>query len=139
MSAQGTAQKRAGKRREPKAAPLKLDSRSLYETCADVLSREIAQGVLKPGQRLASERALATTLGFTRLTVRRALQELAERGLLEPDERRGWQVCGGPVSEQRQCRSPRVERRPGASRAPCPAPRQGHRSPCAQACCHCAR
>src|ERR1700741_2425533 len=99
MSAQVLAQKRAGKRREPKAGPLKLDSRSLYETCADVLGREIAQGGLKPGQRLASERALADSLGFTRLTVRRALQELAERGLLEPDERRGWQVSGGPVSE----------------------------------------
>src|ERR1043165_872249 len=92
MSKQAAAQKRAGKQPEPKSSSLKLDSRSLYEACADVLSREIAQGVLKPGQRLASERALADTLGFTRLTVRRALQELAERGLLEPDERRGWQV-----------------------------------------------
>src|SRR5258708_15331325 len=82
-----------------RSSPLKLDSRSLYESCADVLSREIAQGVLKPGQRLASERSLAEALGFTRLTVRRALMELAERGLLEPDERRGWQVRGGPVSE----------------------------------------
>jgi DNA-binding GntR family transcriptional regulator len=99
MSAPAPAQKRSGKRREPRAAPLKLDSRSLYESCADALSREITQGALKPGQRLASERALAESLGFTRLTVRRALQELAERGLLEPDERRGWQVCGGPVSE----------------------------------------
>src|SRR5882757_5617587 len=82
-----------------RSSPPKLDSRSLYESCADVLSREIAQGVLQPGQRLASERSLAETLGFTRLTVRRALMELAKRGLLEPDERRGWQVRGGPVSE----------------------------------------
>src|SRR5258708_28838495 len=82
-----------------RSAPPKLDSRSLYESCADVLSREIAQGVLQPGQRLASERSLAETLGFTRLTVRRALIELAKRGLLEPDERRGWQVRGGPGSQ----------------------------------------
>jgi len=80
-------------------ASRRLDSRSLYESCADVLSHEIAQGTLRPGQRLASERALADALGFTRLTVRRALQELAERGQLELDERRGWQVRGGPVSE----------------------------------------
>ena len=84
---------------ESSSAPLKLDSRSLYEACADVLTREISQGVLKPGQRLASERALAEALGFTRLTARRALMELGNRGLLEPDERRGWQVRGGPVSE----------------------------------------
>src|SRR5882724_237171 len=82
-----------------KSSAPRLDSRSLYESCADALSSEIAQGTLQPGQRLASERSLADTLGFTRLTVRRALRELAERGLLEPDERRGWQVRGGPVSE----------------------------------------
>jgi GntR family transcriptional regulator len=99
MTRQSPAQKRVEKERVAKSPSLKLDARSLYETCADVLSREIAQGGLKPGQRLASERALADKLGFTRLTVRRALQELAERGLLEPDERRGWQVAGGPVSE----------------------------------------
>src|ERR1700676_2772556 len=91
-----TAQKRST---GAKSSSANLDSRSLYESCADTLSREIAQGVLQPGQRLASERSLAEALGFTRLTVRRALQELAERGVLEPDERRGWQVRGGPVSE----------------------------------------
>lgn len=79
--------------------PPKLHSRSLYESCADALIHQINQGQLKPGQRLASERALADALGFTRLTVRRALMELANRGLLEADERRGWQVRGGPVSE----------------------------------------
>lgn len=100
MPRQTPAQRPVRKQRGVSQSPsLKLDSRSLYEACADALSREIAQGVLKPGQRLASERSLADTLGFTRLTVRRALQDLAERGLLEPDERRGWQVCGGPVSE----------------------------------------
>jgi len=71
----------------------------LYEACAEQLAREISQGTLKPGQRLPSERSIAEALGFTRLTARRALQALAKRGLLEPDERRGWQVRGGPVSE----------------------------------------
>ena len=77
----------------------KLNTQSLYETCASALNREIATGVLQPGQRLPSERSLGDALGFTRLTVRRALRVLAERGLLEPDERRGWQVRGGLVSE----------------------------------------
>ena len=71
----------------------------MYEACAEQLAREISQGTLLPGQRLPSERTLAEALGYTRLTARRALQALAERGLLEPDERRGWQVRGGPVSE----------------------------------------
>ena len=100
MSRQTRTRKRALIDGEVSAATVvKMDARALYEACAEALAREIITGVLKPGQRLASERALAGTLGFTRLTVRRALRELAERGLLEPDERRGWQVAGGPVSE----------------------------------------
>jgi len=76
-----------------------LNGRSLYESCAEVLMREITNGSLRSGQRLPSERSLAEALGFTRLTVRRALRALSEKGLLEPDERRGWQVRGGQVSE----------------------------------------
>lgn len=70
----------------------------LYEQCADRLADEIRQGRLRPGAHLPSERALAEDLGFTRLTVRRALSILAEDGALEP-ARRGWRVADGPVSE----------------------------------------
>ena len=77
----------------------RLNTTSLYETCATALNREIETGALRPGQRLPSERSLGDALGFTRLTVRRALQVLAQRGLLEPDERRGWQVRSGQVSD----------------------------------------
>jgi DNA-binding GntR family transcriptional regulator len=84
------------RRRSPLAT---LNATSLYETCAAALNREIETGALRPGQRLPSERSLGDALGFTRLTVRRALQVLAERGLLEPDERRGWQVRSGQVSD----------------------------------------
>lgn len=76
-----------------------LDARALYEVCAERVAREISVGTLRPGQRLPSERALAEALGYTRLTARRALKLLGERGLIEPDDRRGWQVRGGPVSE----------------------------------------
>ena len=87
-------------RRSPRRSPLaRLNGAALYETCAALLNREIETGVLKPGQRLPSERSLGEALGFTRLTVRRALQVLAQRGLLEPDERRGWQVRSGQVSD----------------------------------------
>lgn len=82
-----------------RSALAKLSTQSLYESCASALNREIATGALQPGQRLPSERSLGDALGFSRLTVRRALHVLAERGLLEPDERRGWQVRGGLVSE----------------------------------------
>ncbi|MGH8203662.1 MAG: GntR family transcriptional regulator [Steroidobacteraceae bacterium] len=85
------------RRRRPQLA--RLNATSLYETCATALNREIETGALRPGQRLPSERSLGDALGFTRLTVRRALQVLAQRGLLEPDERRGWQVRSGQVSD----------------------------------------
>lgn len=88
------------KRNRAAKSPLaKLNTRSLYESCASVLSREIATGTLPPGQRLPSERSLGEALGFSRLTVRRALHALAERGQLERDERRGWQVRSEQVSE----------------------------------------
>lgn len=91
----------ARNRRPATKSPLgNLNAQSLYESCADILRREIASGALAPGQRLPSERSLATALGYTRLTVRRALRALADRRVLEPDERRGWQVRGGPVSER---------------------------------------
>src|ERR1700741_452698 len=88
------------RRRRRVPSPLaRLSTTSLYETCATALNREIETGTLRPGQRLPSERSLGDALGFTRLTVRRALQVLAQRGLLEPDERRGWQVRSGQVSD----------------------------------------
>src|ERR1700754_3636793 len=86
-------------RRRASPSLARLNTTSLYETCATALNREIETGALLPGQRLPSERSLGDALGFTRLTVRRALQVLAQRGLLEPDERRGWQVRSGQVSD----------------------------------------
>jgi GntR family transcriptional regulator len=80
-------------RTRPRSPLARLSTSALYESCASALNREIETGTLRPGQRLPSERSLGDALGFTRLTVRRALQVLAQRGLLEPDERRGWQVC----------------------------------------------
>jgi GntR family transcriptional regulator len=87
------------RRRRTRPSLAALSTTSLYETCATALNREIETGALRPGQRLPSERSLGDALGFTRLTVRRALQVLAKRGLLEPDERRGWQVRSGQVSD----------------------------------------
>src|SRR5262245_66045760 len=86
-------------RRRARSTLARLNTTSLYETCATALNREIEAGALRPGQRLPSERSLGDALGFTGLTARRALQVLAERGLLEPDERRGWEVPSGRVSD----------------------------------------
>lgn len=71
----------------------------LYERCLDLVAAEIQNGSLAPGARLPSERSIAESLGFTRLTVRRALIAMAEEGLVTRAPKRGWQVATGPLSE----------------------------------------
>lgn len=61
--------------------PVKL--RSGGEHVADRLVTAIALGEFVPGQRLPSERELASTLGVSRTTVREAVQRLAALGYVE--------------------------------------------------------
>jgi GntR family transcriptional regulator, transcriptional repressor for pyruvate dehydrogenase complex len=61
--------------------PVKL--RSGGEHVADRLVTAIALGEFVPGQRLPSERDLASTLGISRTTVREAIQRLAALGYVE--------------------------------------------------------
>lgn len=62
------------------------------------LETDIATGRLTPGERLAPERQLGARLDVARNTLRRALIDLAERGLLISRDRSGWFVKGGPVT-----------------------------------------
>jgi DNA-binding GntR family transcriptional regulator len=48
-----------------------------------VLRDEIARGALVPGDPLPSEQSLCDQFGVSRITVRRALADLAEQGLIE--------------------------------------------------------
>lgn len=59
----------------------------------------IAAGTLKPGDRLPPERVLLEELQVSRATVRRALSQLVEDGLLDASPGRGWFVRSGPLSE----------------------------------------
>ncbi len=59
----------------------------LYQQLAELLSREIAGGVLEPGGRLPSEPELARQHSIGRPTVRQATELLVQRGLIE--RRRG--------------------------------------------------
>ncbi len=51
-----------------------------YQQVAADIARKIAGGVLKPGERLSSVRALAEEYGTTSATVQRGLGVLAEEG-----------------------------------------------------------
>ncbi len=54
----------------------------LTDSVANELEKRILEGSLKPGDRLASERALALDLGVSRPSLREAIQKLVSKGLL---------------------------------------------------------
>ena len=54
-----------------------------YQAVYDDLLERVRQGVLRPGQRLSPERTLCREFGVSMITVRRALQMLAEEGVIE--------------------------------------------------------
>jgi GntR family transcriptional regulator len=54
----------------------------LYEQAAEYVAGQIAAGELAPGQKLPAERDLADEWGIGYQTVRRAMRELRERGLV---------------------------------------------------------
>ena len=63
------------------------------------LHESLSTGRWAAGSRLPSERNLADELGVSRATVRQALFELADVGLLEPSAQRGWFVKRQRISE----------------------------------------
>lgn len=60
---------------------------------------EILDGTLRPGDRIPSERDLADRFRVSRVTVRRALGELAEKGLIDSQHGRGTFVAAPPLGE----------------------------------------
>jgi len=69
----------------------------LYEQAADYVAAEIAQGRLKPGQKLPDQRDLAEDWGIGYQTVRRTMRELSERGLVVSRVGKGTFITSGPV------------------------------------------
>ena len=53
---------------------------ALYQQVKDFVARKIADGSWKPGDRVPSEQELVAEFGMARMTVNRALRELAEQG-----------------------------------------------------------
>jgi GntR family transcriptional regulator len=68
----------------------------VFERVAAEIRRAIAEGEVRPGERLPLARDLATALGVNKSTVLRALRVLREEGLLEFRRGRGITVVGTP-------------------------------------------
>lgn len=72
----------------------------LYAQLASGLERAITSDALPAGSRLENEISLSERLGLSRPTVRRAIQELVDKGLLVRRRGIGTQVVHGAVARQ---------------------------------------
>jgi len=76
------------------------EAQPLYHRVYRLIADEIAAGAVRPGDRLPAERAIGERLGVSRVTVRRALRELADNGLIKSSTGRGSFVASlGQVGE----------------------------------------
>jgi GntR family transcriptional regulator len=71
----------------------------LWQRISGELEAEIAAGAPGHGQRLPSEAALCRRFGVSRVTLRTALAQLEQLGVVHPEAGRGWFV--GPAPAQR--------------------------------------
>lgn len=70
----------------------------MYARVADHVAARIAAGDLQPGAMLPSERDMAAEYGVALGTVRRAVGELRERGLVVTLAAKGTYVVEAPAS-----------------------------------------
>src|SRR3954454_2656549 len=70
-----------------------------YHEIATELRGRIAAGEFAGGRLLPSEAQLAETFAASRVTVRRALEELHEEGLVESRQGLGWFVAADPLRQ----------------------------------------
>lgn len=68
----------------------------VYVLVADDIAAKIAAGELAPGARLAGEADMAAEYGIAKMTVRRAVRELRERGLVRTVVGKGTYVIAHP-------------------------------------------
>jgi GntR family transcriptional regulator len=72
----------------------------LYARIETVLAREIAHGDLKVGDQLPTEDSLIVRFGVSRITVRRAIQNLVNRGLVEIRRGKGTFVAAPKFTQE---------------------------------------
>ena len=78
------------------------DSQPIYRQLADRLAAQLLDGHPPEGEALPSVRALASRYLINPLTVSRALQSLADEGLVEPRRGLGMYVQAGAAERLRR-------------------------------------
>src|SRR5215469_16109740 len=72
----------------------------LYARVETVLAKEISSGDLKVGDQLPTEDSLVARFGVSRITVRRAIQNLVSRGLVEIRRGKGTFVTAPKITQE---------------------------------------
>jgi GntR family transcriptional regulator len=72
----------------------------LYSRVETVLASEIADGGLRVGDQLPTEDSLISRFGVSRITVRRAIQNLVSRGLVEIRRGKGTFVAAPKITQE---------------------------------------
>ena len=70
-----------------------------YQPIADALTERIVDGGEAAGRLLPSEASLSEEFAVSRVTVRRALEQLRDNGLIDSRQGLGWFVAGAPVRQ----------------------------------------
>jgi GntR family transcriptional regulator len=70
---------------------------SLTQSCADAIATAITDGAYSPGAQLPAEAQMASNLGVSRATLRDALRQLQDRGLIIRRHGRGTFVAKRPI------------------------------------------
>jgi GntR family transcriptional repressor for pyruvate dehydrogenase complex len=73
----------------------KIKRVSVVEATVNYIKNQIAEGALKPGEQLPSERTLQTMLGVSRFTLREALARLSALGIVEITHGKGAFIAQG--------------------------------------------
>ncbi|SDF33381.1 GntR family transcriptional regulator, phosphonate transport system regulatory protein [Celeribacter baekdonensis] len=77
--------------------PRTMPRTPVWKSIAETLSEEIARGHYKPGDKLPTEAELSARFGVNRHTVRHALSDLGERGIVRSRRGAGVFVQSAPV------------------------------------------
>ncbi|MEE4543898.1 GntR family transcriptional regulator [Streptomyces sp. V4-01] len=74
----------------------------LWSQTADIIAGRVERGELAAGARLPAERELCARLDISRVTLRKALAHLVNRGVLTSSHGRGWFVTAAPAAPERE-------------------------------------
>lgn len=70
-----------------------------YQEIAESIRSDVADGVLRAGELLPSESVLSQTHDASRVTIRKALEQLRAEGLVDSRQGFGWFVGSNPVRQ----------------------------------------